>query len=94
MSERMRSGGEMTLAEAFEFLEILHSQCADPSIAAADLIEWSERDEAMVALSVALNLLRPMLSATRCAKVGHEFGPISPEGAATCVCCGAEYDDR
>jgi len=52
----------MTLAEAVDFLDCLHDQCADHSIIAPDLIEWSERAEATEALAVALNLLRPMVS--------------------------------
>lgn len=53
----------MTLAEAVDFLECLHDQCLDQSIAAADLIEWTEREEAAEALACALNLLRPMVRA-------------------------------
>lgn len=50
----------MTLAEAVDFLDTLHSQCVDHSIAAADLIEWTERAEASEALAIALHLLKPM----------------------------------
>lgn len=50
----------MTLAEAVDLLECLRDQCADHSIIAADLIEWTEREDITEALAVALNLLKPM----------------------------------
>lgn len=43
--------------DALELVEILASQCEDHSIAAADLIEWSERDDIGKALRLTLAFL-------------------------------------
>lgn len=53
----------MKLWEAVYYLETLLDQCRDESIRDIDLIEFTERDEAIEALAIAVNLLKPMASA-------------------------------